>query len=83
MCWAQLLEREQQLTIVSSRFLQLQQDFQYNLQLLDGRDAELGQFEAEVEGLQSALEQKGSVVDELQASLTQAQTGQAEINVPE
>ncbi|CAL8467325.1 g6862 [Coccomyxa elongata] len=69
-----LHEREKQLTTVSSRFLQLQQDFQYNLQLLDGRDAELSQFEAEVEGLQSALEQKGSMVDELQASLTQAQT---------
>ncbi|BDA40384.1 probable NF-kappa-B essential modulator at N-terminal half [Coccomyxa sp. Obi] len=69
-----LHEREQQLTTVSSRFLQLQQDFQYNLQLLDGRDAELSQFEAEVEGLQSALEQKGCMVDELQALLTQAQT---------
>ncbi len=71
----QLTEREEQLSTVSSRFLQLRQDFEYNLQLLDGRDAELMQYEAEVEGLQSGLEQQGCLVEELQASLSKAQTG--------
>ncbi|EIE22162.1 hypothetical protein COCSUDRAFT_55861 [Coccomyxa subellipsoidea C-169] len=69
-----LAEREEQLSTVSSRFLQLRQDFEYNLQLLDGRDAELMQYEAEVEGLQSGLEQQGCLVEELQASLSKAQT---------
>ena len=71
----QLSEREQQLSTVSSRFLQLQQDFKYNLELLDGRDAELVQYEAEVQELQSGLEQQECLVEELQSSLTKAQTG--------
>ncbi|KAK9916848.1 hypothetical protein WJX75_007800 [Coccomyxa subellipsoidea] len=68
-----LNEREQQLSTVSSRFLQLQQDFKYNLELLDGRDAELIQYEAEVNDLQSGLEQQGGLVEELQSFLAKAQ----------
>ena len=71
----QLAEREQQLGSVSARFLQLQQDFAYNLQLLDGRDAELAQYDAEVASLAADSEAKVQLAEQMRAAAVPAQAG--------
>ncbi len=71
----QLAEREQQLGSVSAKFLQLQRDFAYNLQLLDGRDAELVQYDAEAAGLAADADAKTQLAEQMRAAAAHAQAG--------
>lgn len=63
----QAKEREEQLRILSNSYIQLKADFEYNVQLLDGRDAELMQRDAE-------LSERDAQLAECDAQLAQAQT---------
>ena len=49
-------ELRQQKRAALDRLLALQEDFGYNLELLDGRDAELAQYERQLESLQAELQ---------------------------
>ena len=71
----QAREREDQLRILSGSYLRLKGDFEYNVQLLDGRDAELAQRAAEL--AQSAGEQQKQALacKQLQGELTTAHEG--------
>ena len=71
----QARESEDQLRILSGSYLRLKGDFEYNVQLLDGRDAELAQRDAEL--AQSAEEQKKQAVacKQLQGKLSRAHEG--------
>lgn len=71
----QVAEREEQLGAVSRQLLQLQADFQYNLQLLDNRDAELGQYDARVDALTALLQEKQHEAERFQKAATDAQKG--------
>ena len=71
----QAREREDQLHVLSGSYLRLKSDFEYNVQLLDGRDAELAQRDAEL--AQSAEEQQKQSLacERLQGELTKAHEG--------
>ena len=71
----QAREREDQLRILSGSYLRLKGDFEYNVQLLDERDAELAQRHAEL--AQSAGEQKKQALacKQLQGKLSRAHEG--------
>lgn len=58
------------------QFEELKQDFQYNLQLLSDRDAELERYDASTAELTAALEQKTQNNTDLKAALAQAQSGE-------
>jgi hypothetical protein len=72
---AQLGEREQELSLVSSQLLQLQSDFQYNLQLLDSRDAELDQYDEKIAVATEQLQLKSCEVEAARAKAIEAQQG--------
>ena len=73
----QLREREQQLRCVSANLLQLQHDFQHNLLLLDGRDAELNQYDAEAAALVAEVRAKALAAEEMRAVAAHARAGGA------
>ncbi len=57
------------------RLQQLQQDFDYNLQLLDSRDAELEQCDATFAAAVADIAKKDSVLEELRCAMVAAQSG--------
>lgn len=61
--------------MVCPQFLQLQQDYEYNLELLDGRDAELEKYDTDFEGLKHQLSARDQLVAELQSELAHADSG--------
>lgn len=54
---------------------QLKSDFQYNLELLEARDAELSAFDAEHAALMAAVADRDRQLAELQALCAEAQAG--------
>ena len=61
--------------MVCPQFLQLQQDYEYNLELLDGRDAELEKYDTDFESLRHQLSARDQLVAELQSELAHADSG--------
>ena len=57
------------------QFFHLQQDYEYNLELLDGRDAELERYDKEFDAVKQELASKEQLVAQLRTALTQAESG--------
>lgn len=57
------------------QFLHLQQDYEYNLQLLDGRDAELERYDKEFDTNTQELAAKTNLISQLHARLAKAESG--------
>lgn len=57
------------------QFLHLQQDYEYNLELLDGRDAELERYDKEHDAIGQELAAKDSLMTQLHACLAKAESG--------
>ncbi|CAM6098803.1 unnamed protein product [Calypogeia fissa] len=53
----QVLDRNKNIADLNAKFCSLKEDFKYNLELLDGRDAELSQYESELSALQDSAKQ--------------------------
>ena len=66
--------------MVCPQFLQLQQDYEYSLELLDGRDAELEKYDTDFEGLKHQLSARDQLVAELQSELAHADSGTSPFN---
>ncbi|KAL3130258.1 Coiled-coil domain-containing protein 57 [Trebouxia sp. C0009 RCD-2024] len=66
--------REQALTSLESKFLHLQQDYEYNLELLDGRDAELERYDKDFDAMRQELAAKDGLIAELHACLAKAES---------
>ncbi len=64
--WVQAKTSDEQLHKLSNSYIQLKGDFEYNVQLLDGRDAELAQRDAD-------LAQRDAELSERNAELSQCQ----------
>ena len=71
----QAREREDQLRVLSSSYLRLKSDFEYNVQLLDARDAELAQRDAELAQSAGEHEKHARACKRLQGELTRAHEG--------
>ena len=69
----QLRAKEQSNEELRGKLAQLQEDFNYNLGLIDGRDEELTELEGRVEALKTALHSKEDEIEELHASLQSAE----------
>ena len=61
--------------MLCSQFLQLQQDYEYNLELLDGRDAELEKYDTDFDNLKHDLSARDQLVAQLRSKLAQADSG--------
>lgn len=57
------------------QFLHLQQDYEYNLELLDGRDAELERYDKDFDAMRQELAAKDDRISELHARLAKAESG--------
>lgn len=57
------------------QFLHLQQDYEYNLELLDGRDAELDRYDKDFDTIRQELAAKDSLISQLHARLAKAESG--------
>jgi len=53
----------------------LQQDYEYNLELLDGRDAELERYDKEFEAVRQELAAREHLVSHLRTALAKAESG--------
>jgi len=73
----QLSEAQVQYQHLQLQFEELKTDFQYNLQLLAERDAELEQADAAASTAAAELAAKSSNITQLQAQLAQAQSGES------
>lgn len=73
----QLAEAQAQYQHLQLQFEELKTDFQYNLQLLAERDAELEQADAAASTAAAELAAKSSNITQLQAQLAQAQSGES------
>ena len=71
----QAREREDQLRILSGSYLRLKGDFEYNVQLLDGRDAELAQRHAELAQSDGEQKKQALACKQLQGKLSRAHEG--------
>jgi chromosome segregation ATPase len=60
---------------LQSQFEELKGDFQYNLQLLAERDAELEQADTSASSAIAELAAKANTITQLQSQLAQAQSG--------
>ena len=60
---------------VHLQFLHLQQDYQYNLELLDGRDAELEQYDKNFDCSRQELAARDAVISQLRTGLAKADSG--------
>lgn len=59
------------------QFLHLQQDYEYNLELLDGRDAELERYDKEFDSIRRELAARDHLVSQLRTALAKAESGAA------
>jgi chromosome segregation ATPase len=74
-CPVQLGDTQAQYQHLQSQFEELKGDFQYNLQLLAERDAELEQADTAASSAAAELAAKANTVKQLQSQLAQAQSG--------
>jgi hypothetical protein len=74
---AQLAESQAQCAAQRGQLEELKADFQYNLQLLAERDAELEQADAAASAAGGELAAKAAAISQLQAQLAQTQSGEA------
>ena len=72
----QLAEAQSQYAQLQVQFEEIKSDFQYNLQLLAERDAELEQADAAAAANAAELAAKTSALNQLQAHLATAQSGE-------
>ncbi|KAH6559165.1 hypothetical protein KP509_1Z024900 [Ceratopteris richardii] len=63
---ARISEQENEYATLESMFQQLQEDFKYNLALLDSRDVELEEYDALIASIEGALREKDLAVEELE-----------------
>ncbi len=63
------------------QFLHLQQDYEYNLELLDGRDAELERYDKEFDAIRQELAAREHLISQLRTALAKAESG-IEIKLP-
>ena len=63
--------------MAGAQFLHLQQDYEYNLELLDGRDAELERYDKEFDTIRRELAARDHLVSQLQTALAKAESGAA------
>ena len=59
----------------SLQLLLLHRDFEYNLKLLDGRDAELQRYDAQFSELRAELVQREGLISEMRLAVAQAESG--------
>ncbi|CAM9322289.1 unnamed protein product [Chrysoparadoxa australica] len=78
-----LASKEEQLVEGREKFNKLRDDFKYNLQLFEDRDAELARFEATLEGLKDCLRIKEHEVSELRKQLDTEVTRQQTLEARE
>lgn len=74
-CCVQLADAQAQYQALQLHFEELKGDFQYNLQLLAERDAELEQADTAASSAAADLAAKASTIMQLQSQLAQAQSG--------
>lgn len=74
-CPVQLGDAQAQYQQLHSQFEELKGDFQYNLQLLAERDAELEQADTAASSAAAELAAKANTITQLQSQLAQAQSG--------
>ena len=55
--------------------MHLQQDYEYNLELLDGRDAELERYDKEFDAIRQELAAREHVISQLRTALAKAESG--------
>ncbi len=55
--------------------MHLQQDYEYNLELLDGRDAELERYDKEFDAIRQELAAREHLVSQLRTALAKAESG--------
>lgn len=58
------------------QLLLLHRDFEYNLQLLDGRDAELQRYDAQFSELRAELAQRDGLISDMRLAMAQAESGE-------
>ena len=75
LCHVQLADAQAQYQALQLQFEELKGDFQYNLQLLAERDAELEQADTAASTATADLAAKASTITQLQSQLAQAQSG--------
>ncbi|KAL2620530.1 hypothetical protein R1flu_000735 [Riccia fluitans] len=68
----QLLERDRRNAELSAKFSQLKDDFKYNLELLDERDAELTRYESEMAALHMSV--KSAIAQQLETQKRLSET---------
>ena len=61
--------------VASAQLAELQRDFQYNLRLLDGRDAELSRAEEQATAAARHAEEQAAALKRSEAALAQAAAG--------
>ncbi|KAL0055812.1 hypothetical protein WJX82_004604 [Trebouxia sp. C0006] len=71
---AKLHDREEQLVGAHNKFLHLQQDYEYNLELLDGRDAELERYDKEFDAIRQELAAREHLISQLRTALAKAES---------
>lgn len=59
------------------QFLHLQQDYEYNLELLDGRDAELERYDKDFDAIRQELATRDQHIQQLSLGLAKAGSGVA------
>lgn len=74
-CAVQLGDAHAQYQQLQLQFEELKGDFQYNLQLLAERDAELEQADTAASSAAAELATKANTITQLQSQLAQAQSG--------
>ena len=57
------------------QFLHLKQDYEYNLELLDGRDAELERYDKEFDDLRREVAAKDAIIGQMRSSLAKSESG--------
>jgi septal ring factor EnvC (AmiA/AmiB activator) len=77
----QLADAQGQYQQLQQQFEELKGDFQYNLQLLAERDAELEQADTAASTAAAELAAKANTIAQLQSQLAQAQSGEGDMTV--
>jgi chromosome segregation ATPase len=75
----QLVDAQGQYQQLQQQFEELKGDFQYNLQLLAERDAELEQADTAASTAAAELTAQANTIAQLQSQLAQAQSGEADM----
>ena len=58
------------------QLLLLHRDFEYNLKLLDGRDAELQRYDAQSSEMRAELAQRDGLISDMRLAVAQAESGE-------